>query len=299
MVFGLNAVTRCLEKSSLRLVLVDMNTKPAVMTSHILDLALSHQCVCVGVPDLAGTLGPILNLSSLVAMGIKVSCRIYRAGKILRGFCIEDQFRRLFCDLYIICVDREPAFNKFYHFTLKKQLLSSPICKKSKMLVSLHMIILGHLLLFFFFQRMAEADDNTDKFAELIQALGEYSSKSDDPVDAETQVDSDSESPKSADPCGRDAEPLEESEPVDYERWYIYKKDLPSGSTFDGSDFLAFTKDSSDENDSIATGINRKRKFDSKNSSKKASKYHSAQVTRVEQNPNRVSGKKAKHKKYS
>ena len=72
-----------LERDTLRLVIADKNTKPFSMTSHIPILAESRKIIAIALDDLMVTIGPLIGIQSLVAIGIKV----FRWGFYLICFC--------------------------------------------------------------------------------------------------------------------------------------------------------------------------------------------------------------------
>ena len=70
--FGINEVTKGLEKDQLRLVLVCQSCKPEMFTQHLIGLAASRNCAASVISNLSLTLCPLLKLSSLLALGVKV-----------------------------------------------------------------------------------------------------------------------------------------------------------------------------------------------------------------------------------
>ena len=73
-------MTRALEKDQLRLALINRDVEPAMMTKHLATLCAVRECPVLCLPGLADTLGPLLNLKSVVAIGFKVMmitrCRV-------------------------------------------------------------------------------------------------------------------------------------------------------------------------------------------------------------------------------
>ena len=70
--FGINEVTKGLEKDQLRLVLVCQSCKPEMLTQHLIGLAASRNCAVSITSNLSLTLCPLLKLFSLMALGVKV-----------------------------------------------------------------------------------------------------------------------------------------------------------------------------------------------------------------------------------
>ena len=71
--FGINEVTKGLEKDQLRLVPVCRSCKPEMLTQHLIGLAVSRNCAVSVISNLSLTLCPLLKISSLMALGVKVS----------------------------------------------------------------------------------------------------------------------------------------------------------------------------------------------------------------------------------
>lgn len=65
---------RCLEKDQLRLVAVCRNVHHSLlaMTNHLIPLCVSRGCPAICLTDLQTQLTPVLSVSSLLALGIKV-----------------------------------------------------------------------------------------------------------------------------------------------------------------------------------------------------------------------------------
>ncbi|NWU44294.1 RPP38 protein, partial [Hylia prasina] len=68
---GVNEVTKALEKNELLLLLVCKSAKPAMITSHLLELSASRATPAGQVPRLSETVAPLLGLSSILALGFK------------------------------------------------------------------------------------------------------------------------------------------------------------------------------------------------------------------------------------
>lgn len=68
---GINEVTKGLEKNELLLVLVCKSAKPIMMTSHLILLSASRDIPAGQVPRLSETIGPVLGLTSILALGFK------------------------------------------------------------------------------------------------------------------------------------------------------------------------------------------------------------------------------------
>jgi len=71
LVFGINAVTRHLEKNKLLLVVVDRSSEPAILTKHLVALTAVRRCPALAIPNLAKRLATHLGVTSLVALGFK------------------------------------------------------------------------------------------------------------------------------------------------------------------------------------------------------------------------------------
>ncbi|NWU89244.1 RPP38 protein, partial [Upupa epops] len=68
---GVNEVTRALEKNELILLLVCKSAKPAMITSHLIQLSASRATPAGQVPRLSETVAPLLGLTSILALGFK------------------------------------------------------------------------------------------------------------------------------------------------------------------------------------------------------------------------------------
>lgn len=73
LVVGTNAVTRSLEEGSLRVGVVCLTAKPALVHHHLLQLAATRQVPMAALPSLSPTIAPLLGMKSCLAIGIKVS----------------------------------------------------------------------------------------------------------------------------------------------------------------------------------------------------------------------------------
>ena len=72
LVVGTNAVTRCLEEGTLRVGVVCLTAKPALLHRHMLQLAATRQVPMAAMPNLSPTIAPLLGMKSSLAIGIKV-----------------------------------------------------------------------------------------------------------------------------------------------------------------------------------------------------------------------------------
>lgn len=70
--FGINEVIKGLEKDQMRLVLACQSCKPEMLTQHLIGLAATRNCPATIISNLSTTLCPILKISTLMALGIKV-----------------------------------------------------------------------------------------------------------------------------------------------------------------------------------------------------------------------------------
>ncbi|NXY67498.1 RPP38 protein, partial [Glareola pratincola] len=68
---GVNEVTKSLEKNELLLLLVCKSAKPAMITSHLIELSASRATPAGQVPRLSETVAPLLGLTSTLALGFK------------------------------------------------------------------------------------------------------------------------------------------------------------------------------------------------------------------------------------
>ncbi|NXC46565.1 RPP38 protein, partial [Penelope pileata] len=68
---GINEVTKALEKNELLLLLVCKSAKPAMITSHLIQLSASRATPAGQLPRLSETVAPLLGLTSILALGFK------------------------------------------------------------------------------------------------------------------------------------------------------------------------------------------------------------------------------------
>ncbi|XP_036763942.1 ribonuclease P protein subunit p38 [Manis pentadactyla] len=68
---GINEVTRALERNELLLVLVCKSAKPAILTSHLIQLSVSRTVPACQVPRLSERIAPVIGLKCVLALGFK------------------------------------------------------------------------------------------------------------------------------------------------------------------------------------------------------------------------------------
>ncbi|NXW65972.1 RPP38 protein, partial [Eurystomus gularis] len=68
---GVNEATKALEKDELVLLLVCKSAKPAMITTHLIQLSASRATPAGQVPRLSETVAPLLGLTSILALGFK------------------------------------------------------------------------------------------------------------------------------------------------------------------------------------------------------------------------------------
>lgn len=68
---GVNEVTRALERDELLLVLVCKSAKPAIITSHLIQLSLSRMVPACQVPRLSERIAPVIGLKCVLALGFR------------------------------------------------------------------------------------------------------------------------------------------------------------------------------------------------------------------------------------
>ena len=68
---GVNEVTRALERNELLLVLVCKSVKPAIITSHLIQLSLSRMVPACQVPRLSERIAPVIGLKCVLALGFR------------------------------------------------------------------------------------------------------------------------------------------------------------------------------------------------------------------------------------
>lgn len=75
LVIGVNEVTRALERNELLLVLVCKSVKPAIITSHLIQLSLSRTVPACQVPQLSERIAPVIGLKCVLALGFRKNTR--------------------------------------------------------------------------------------------------------------------------------------------------------------------------------------------------------------------------------
>ncbi|XP_055449745.1 ribonuclease P protein subunit p38 [Psammomys obesus] len=71
LVIGVNEVTRALERNELLLVLVCKSAKPAMITSHMIQLSVSRTVPACQVPQLSQRIAPVIGLKCVLALGFR------------------------------------------------------------------------------------------------------------------------------------------------------------------------------------------------------------------------------------
>ena len=72
LVIGTNALTRCLEQGTLRVGVVCLTARPALLHKHLLQLSATRCVPMAALPNLSPTIAPLLGLKSCLAIGVKV-----------------------------------------------------------------------------------------------------------------------------------------------------------------------------------------------------------------------------------
>ena len=73
LVLGTNAFTRCLEEGNMRVGVVCLSAKPALLHKHLLQLSAVRRVPVAALPNLSPSIAPLLGLKSTLAIGIKVA----------------------------------------------------------------------------------------------------------------------------------------------------------------------------------------------------------------------------------
>ncbi|KAM3927655.1 ribonuclease P protein subunit p38 isoform 1-T3 [Leptodactylus fuscus] len=76
--FGINEVTRALEKNDLYLVIVCKSAKPEMITKHIIELSYSRAVPACQLPRLSENMAPALGLKSVLALGFRKGSDVFR-----------------------------------------------------------------------------------------------------------------------------------------------------------------------------------------------------------------------------
>ena len=74
-VFGVNSVTKELEKDNLQLVVTCKSANPPILTKHLIGLSETRKCLAICLNGLNKVLSDIVNMGS-IAIGLKVSFKL-------------------------------------------------------------------------------------------------------------------------------------------------------------------------------------------------------------------------------
>ncbi|XP_021356342.1 ribonuclease P protein subunit p38-like isoform X2 [Mizuhopecten yessoensis] len=75
LLFGVNQVTRGLEKDEVRLVISCRSAQPVIITRHLIGLAALRKCPAICVSSLNKSVSKVMNMTSAVAIGFKRSIK--------------------------------------------------------------------------------------------------------------------------------------------------------------------------------------------------------------------------------
>nr|XP_022339460.1 ribonuclease P protein subunit p38-like isoform X2 [Crassostrea virginica] len=259
--FGINEVTKGLEKDQLRLVLVCQSCKPEMLTQHLIGLAASRNCTVSVISNLSLTLCPLLKLSSLMALGVKK--------------CDESEETTLFEEAvnFILSVIPQKTVPWMERVSIKKEPITDlEIVRENRE------------------KPITSLETESKKKIEPITGLDTEREKKEDISLVKSSIEVKSKE--------RESQHVRQTEKeTDYSKFYVYKTITNNLKSF-GADFIAFTTDSKEEKEEMITDLSGKRKMDvNKGGQAKFQKFRSPGYLPVLGNEQRVNNSKKRKRK--
>ncbi|XP_022339459.2 uncharacterized protein LOC111134591 isoform X1 [Crassostrea virginica] len=259
--FGINEVTKGLEKDQLRLVLVCQSCKPEMLTQHLIGLAASRNCTVSVISNLSLTLCPLLKLSSLMALGVKK--------------CDESEETTLFEEAvnFILSVIPQKTVPWMERVSIKKEPITDlEIVRENRE------------------KPITSLETESKKKIEPITGLDTEREKKKDISLVKSSIEVKSKE--------RESQHVRQTEKeTDYSKFYVYKTITNNLKSF-GADFIAFTTDSKEEKEEMITDLSGKRKMDvDKGGQAKFQKFRSPGYLPVLGNEQRVNNSKKRKRK--
>lgn len=233
-VFGVNDVTKSLEKDLLRLVLSCSSVDPLLLTKHIVELAATRNCAAICVNNLNEILMNTINFRSAAIGFLKAT----------------ENMGNDFVDFFEFVSSAIPSLHQDERDKLSSVVLHTP-------------------------------DSNKETNNCLPEEKAKLLNTEQDKSMEITHENDDNDETKSE----------QESEPEDYSRFYVYKKDLPASSFV--PDFLPFVSDSDAQEESEEEVHVKTKKA---RILKDLEEYQSVSVGKMKQNENKKKKKKNKMK---
>ncbi|XP_076111659.1 uncharacterized protein LOC143079914 [Mytilus galloprovincialis] len=264
-VFGVNCVTKALEKDGLQLVITCKSANPPILTQHLIGLSKTRKCVAVCINNLSKTLSDTINIGSVAIGFLKID-----------NDCEAELNFNEFIDFVRSVVPKAWTENKKDKKVMKKD---AGLNKGKK---------IGELK----GDNRIESISKGDNPTYIESGLENDSSKQEKEGDTnimETSLLSSLNKIKPA--CPITEQPAETNSSVqDYSRFYVYKKDVKANTPSFGDDFVAFMSDSDVQSNSEEDEEVRKKNKKFKNI--EADEYTEIDVRRMKQNENKKKSKK-------
>ncbi|CAG2244602.1 RPP38 [Mytilus edulis] len=263
-VFGVNCVTKALEKDGLQLVITCKSANPPILTQHLIGLSKTRKCVAVCINNLSKTLSDTINIGSVAIGFLKID-----------NDCEAELNFNEFIDYVRSVVPKAWTENKKDKKVMKKD---AGLNKGKK---------IGELKGDNRIESISKGDNPTN----IESGLENDSSKQEKEGDTnimETSLSSSSNKIKPA--CLVTEQPAVTNSSVqDYSRFYVYKKDVKANTPSFGDDFIAFMSDSDVQSNSEEDEVREKTK---KFKNIEADEYTEIDVRRMKQNENKKKSKK-------
>ncbi|XP_052062785.1 uncharacterized protein LOC127702572 [Mytilus californianus] len=263
-VFGVNCVTKALEKDRLQLVITCKSANPPILTQHLIGLSKTRKCVAVCINNLSKTLSDTINIGSVAIGFLKTD-----------DACEAELNFKEFIDYVKSVVPKSWTENKKDEKVIKKDAGS----KEGK--------------------KIGESKgDNRIEFISkgdnpINIGSGSKTDSSNQEKEGDTNItdtSSSSSSNKMKPVCQIMEKPAVTNSSVDdYSRFYVFKKDVKANTPSFGEDFISFMSDSDVESNSEEDEVRKKPK---KFKNIEADEYTEIDVRRMKQNENKKKSKK-------
>ncbi|CAC5425094.1 RPP38 [Mytilus coruscus] len=267
-VFGVNCVTKALEKDGLQLVITCKSANPPILTQHLIGLSKTRKCVSVCINNLSKTLSDIINIGSVAIGFLKTD-----------DACEAELNFKEFIDYVKSVVPKAWTENKKDENVMKKDASSKEGKKIGESKGDKNIV------------------ESISKGDNLIIEFGSKTDSSKHEIEGDTNIaetslssSSSSSSNKIKPACQIMEKPaVTNSSFEDYSRFYVYRKDVKANTPSFGEDFIAFMSDSDVQSNSEEDEVRKKTK---KFKNIESDGYTAIDVRRMKQNENKKKSKK-------
>ncbi|CAC5392018.1 RPP38 [Mytilus coruscus] len=263
-VFGVNCVTKALEKDCLQLVITCKSANPPILTQHLIGLSKTRKCVSVCINNLSKTLSDIINIGSVAIGFLKTD-----------DACEAELNFKEFIDYVRSVVPKAWTENKKDENVIKKDVSSKERKKISE----------------------SKGDNRIESISKGDNRInigsGSETDSSKQELEGDTNITETSLSSslnKIKPACQITEKPaVMNSSFEDYSRFYVYKKDVKANTPSFGDDFIAFMSDSDVQSNSEEDEVKKKTK---KIKNIESDEYTTIDVRRMKQNEKKKKSKK-------